>query len=102
MGIQEHDRPWYCHSRFTYSCAFIVSGLLWWAIIAGGIWLWRHLGTIAASVWADVWANVCWLWDAGPVDDPWLGPGKYMLVAGIVCVIWFLGVGAVEWWNRRR
>src|ERR1039457_7719020 len=67
----------------------------WVFIIACGVWL------INTGVpW--LWSNLAWLWNAGPDDSPWIGPGRWGIVAGLACMGWCCAVGAWERWKERK
>jgi hypothetical protein len=68
-------------------------------IVVGAFLLWLPIHFVP---WREVWADLVWLWNAGPEDSPWLGPARWGVVTGVCCVIWFCAVGAYEWWTRGR
>jgi hypothetical protein len=90
--------PWYTKKRVTWPIAGLASLGLWWGIVRAGIWAVERM----AGLYSVLQANVVWFWNSGPGDNPWLGPARWGLVTCTVMVVWFLGVGVIEWWRARR
>jgi len=103
MGVREYREPWRDRALdwlgqrplASMGVALAVSGVMWAVVI--GAWFKRALVTTA---WRDLSDTVTVLWRAD--TDGWLGPMKWGLVALIAGTVWFLAVGVVEWWRRRR
>lgn len=66
------------------------------------------LAVVTALAWGAwmvgpwLWSNLVWLWNAGPQDSPWIGPGRWGVVTGLACMVWFCAVGFWEWWTKER
>lgn len=88
---------WLCDRSYRAIGIGAVTGcLVWVGAVEGGRSAWR----LVEASYSDVAGNLRWLWDAG--TDSWLGPARWCVAVGIVMVVWFLGVGAVEWWRGRQ
>jgi hypothetical protein len=87
---------WICDRKYRAQGIAAVTGAVMWA---GAIEGYRAGHRALWAVASDVWVNLRWLADAG--TDSWLGPARWAVASGIVMVIWFLGVGVIEYLNRK-
>jgi hypothetical protein len=96
VKIQERAYDWLCYRKYrAQGLAVVTSGLMWVGLIEG----WRVGHKAVAGIVSDVRGNLAWLWQAG--GDSWAGPLRWALATSAAMTVWFVGVGIVEWWNRK-
>ena len=67
-----------------------------------GIWRFVWLTVHGWRPWAPVFDAVEWFWNCGPVDDPWIGPARWMIVTGIAMALLFAIFYFVDWYRLDR
>jgi hypothetical protein len=77
--------------------AFLIAAAVYAAGAVAVIWLAVHF-----IPWGAIWENCLWFWNSGPEDSPWMGPARWGVVTGLVCVVWCCLVGFYEWWTKDR
>ena len=87
---------WICDRGYRADGIVAVGGCLTWT----GVYLgYRHVSGVLQAAVSDLAANLRWVWQVG--GGSWAGPLRWGLAASVAGMVWFLGVGAIEYLNRK-
>jgi hypothetical protein len=94
---------WICDRKYrAQGLAMVTSGLMWSGIIEG-YRIGHRASELLQATASDVWGNLRWLWQVGQASGgSWAGPLRWGLCASLAGMVWFIGVGAVEYCRRGK
>ena len=74
--------------------AFLIASAIYAAGAVAAGWLAVHF-----VPWGVIWENLVWIWNAGPDYLHFL---RWAFLGSIGMMLFFCGVGLVEWWRKGR